>query len=75
MKSLLQLIVLALIVSFSIPAFAGAYDQIKSRHACEQAGAVWDQETNKCVANRSKTACAQRGGTWDEGTSTCSVPK
>jgi hypothetical protein len=75
MKGLFYLVGLALIFDLSHPAFAGAYDQIKSRSACEQAGAVWDQETSTCVAKRSKTACAQRGGTWDEGTSSCSVPK
>jgi hypothetical protein len=69
MKGLFHLIGLALIFGLSHHASAGPYDQIKSRSACEQAGAVWDQETSTCVAKASKAACAKRGGTWDEGTS------
>jgi hypothetical protein len=46
MKGLFHLIGLALIFGLSHHASAGPYEQIKSRSACEQAGAVWDQETS-----------------------------
>jgi hypothetical protein len=75
MKSLLQLIALALIVSFSLPASAGPYDDVPNQAACEARGAVWDLEAGKCVPKKRRRDCEQRGGTWDEGSSTCSVPK
>ena len=75
MKTLVQLIALVFIVSFSIPASADPYDGVPNQAACEQRGGVWDREAGKCVAKKRRTACKQRGGTWDEGSSTCTVPK
>jgi hypothetical protein len=75
MKSLIQLTALALIVSFSMPAYAEPYEDVPNQAACEQRGGVWDREAGKCVAKNRRKACQQRGGTWDEGSSTCSVPK
>jgi hypothetical protein len=75
MKSLVQLMAFAFVVSFSLPASAGPYDDVPNAAACKERGAVWDFEAGKCVATKRKTLCGQRGGVWDAGTGTCSVPK
>ena len=49
MKGLVSIIVLALAVAFTAPAFAGAGSTIQNKDECEKAGKVWDDAGKKCV--------------------------
>jgi len=49
MRSLISILVVAVAVAFTAPAFAGPGSTITNREDCEKAGKVWDDAGKKCV--------------------------
>ena len=52
MKTVTSMLVLALALAFTAPAFAGAGDVTKAtdKASCDKAGGVWDDTAKKCSA-------------------------
>ncbi len=52
MKTVISMLVLALTLAFTGPAFAGAGDVTKAtdKASCDKAGGVWDDTAKKCSA-------------------------
>ena len=50
MKTVISMLVLALALAFTGPAFAGAGDVTKAtdKASCDKAGGVWDDTAKKC---------------------------
>jgi hypothetical protein len=49
MKSAVSIIVLALAVAFTVPAFAGGGSTPTTQADCEKAGKKWDDAAKKCM--------------------------
>jgi hypothetical protein len=49
MRSLISILVVAVAVAFTAPAFAGPGSTIINKEDCEKAGKVWDDAGKKCV--------------------------
>ena len=48
MKTLVSMVVLALALAFTGPAFAGDVTKATNAADCEKAGGMWDASSNKC---------------------------
>ncbi len=48
MKTLVSMVVLALALAFTGPAFAGDVTKATNAADCEKAGGMWDASTDKC---------------------------
>ena len=49
MKSMVSIVIIAVAIAFTAPAFAGPGSTITNKEDCEKAGKVWDEAGKKCV--------------------------